>query len=290
MSGNPASTQHLNGTAGRIRVAFVGKGGAGKSSIAGTFARLLAQRGEPVLALDSDPLPGMPYALGIPVDDDPIPPDVVVETEEGSNQWVLRPGLDAAALVDTYAAIGPDDVRYLQFGNTRGHWATIRRAQSAWSQVVREIDPTTWHLVGDLPGGTRQAMFGWGKYADTVMVVVEPTAKSLHVASRLLNLSKADWGPRQLLVIANKVDDSSDTARIEDRLDHAVSASVPRDAEVYANDRSGKSPLAEPVAKRFVHAVDALVDSVAATYDGITIQAAKDASGQPLEQEDEVYS
>ena len=45
---------------GRIRLAFVGKGGAGKSTLAGTFARLLGRAGEPVLALDSDPLPGMP--------------------------------------------------------------------------------------------------------------------------------------------------------------------------------------------------------------------------------------
>lgn len=43
-------------TVAGVRVAFVGKGGAGKSSIAGTFARLLAVTGQPVLALDSDPM------------------------------------------------------------------------------------------------------------------------------------------------------------------------------------------------------------------------------------------
>ena len=50
-----------------VRVAFVGKGGAGKSAIAGTFARALARRGEPVLAVDSDPMPGLAYYLALQV-------------------------------------------------------------------------------------------------------------------------------------------------------------------------------------------------------------------------------
>ena len=265
------TTEHWNGATGRLRVAFVGKGGAGKSSIAGTLARLLARRGEPVLALDSDPLPGMPYALGIPVDDAPIPDDVVVEQTEGSNQWVLRPGLTPQDLVDLYAVVCPDGVRYLQFGNTRGHISTMRRAQSAWSQVVREIDPKSWHLVGDLPGGTRQAMFGWGKYADTVVVVVEPTAKSLHVARRLLNLSKADWAPRQLILVANKVDNEADVERIEARLERSVATSVPRDAGVYDNDRQGRSPLEGTGARPFVQAVDTLLDRIVTTYKDINV-------------------
>ena len=56
-----------------IRLAFAGKGGTGKSSISGTFARLLARQGLPVLAVDSDPLPGMAYSLGVPVDDEHLP-------------------------------------------------------------------------------------------------------------------------------------------------------------------------------------------------------------------------
>ena len=52
-----------------MRVAFVGKGGAGKSAIAGTFARTLARQGDPVLAIDSDPLPGLAFSLGLAVDD-----------------------------------------------------------------------------------------------------------------------------------------------------------------------------------------------------------------------------
>ncbi len=249
-----------------IKIAFAGKGGSGKSSISGTLARVLARRGKPILALDSDPVPGMPYSLGIPVDDSPTPDDVVVEGVEGEPRWVLRPGLDAESFISQYAAVGPDGVRYLQFGNTWGHVSTLQRAQFAWSQVVKEMDPTAWNVVGDLPGGTRQAMFGWAKYANLLAIVVEPTPKSIHVGRRLRNISKAAWGPDNVAVVANKVENPSDIEQIEERLELPVIAAVPADPAVTAADKLGCAPLDQP-AGPFVDAIEALATRVVEQYD-----------------------
>lgn len=248
----------------RLRVAFVGKGGSGKSTISGSFARLLARRGEPVLALDSDPLPGMPYALGIAIDDGPIPDHVVVEGPEGGPRWVLDPNLDAEAVIERYASTGPDGVKYLQFGNLWGPISTLQRAQHAWSQVVRDVDPDRWHLVGDLPGGTRQAMFGWAKYADTVCIVVEPTAKSLHAAERLLNLSAATWAPQHIVIVANKLIDPTEIGSIQARLGHQIAIGLHLDAAVADGDRSGRPPLDVAPDGPFARGIDALIDHIAA--------------------------
>ncbi len=48
-----------------MKLAVVGKGGVGKTSISGTLARLLARRGHPVLAIDGDPNPNLGLALGV---------------------------------------------------------------------------------------------------------------------------------------------------------------------------------------------------------------------------------
>lgn len=257
------------GTAGggRVRVAFLGKGGAGKSTIAGTFARLLARRGEPVLALDSDPMPGLPFGLGVEVDDRPIPDDVVVDGPDGGPRWVLAPGLGPADVIDRYAVACPDGVRYLQFGNTSGDLGAVQRAQFAWSETVHGLDRSVWHLVGDLPGGTRQAMFGWGKYAEHALLVVEPTAKSLHTARRLLRLDRADWGPTSIGIVANKVRDEDDVARIEERLERAVTVRVPWSTAVVEGDRQAGAPLDVDPGGPFVAAVDGLVDRIVPTYD-----------------------
>jgi CO dehydrogenase maturation factor len=249
-----------------IRVAFVGKGGAGKSTIAGTFARLLGRSGEPVLALDSDPLPGMPYALGVTVEDAPIPDDAVIEGPDGGPRWVLRPDLTPESVVEQWAACTADGVRYLHFGNVWGHVNTVQRAQHAWSQVVRDLDEDKFHLVGDLAGGTRQAMFGWGKYADVVCVVVEPTAKSLHSARRLLNLGEAEWGPRHILLVANKVQDRADVDRIEHRLHQKVTSAVPTDPAVAAADRRAVAPLDAAPDGPLVMAVSELAEKVRELY------------------------
>lgn len=48
-----------------MRLAVVGKGGVGKTSISGTLARLLARRGHRVLAIDGDPNPNLALTLGV---------------------------------------------------------------------------------------------------------------------------------------------------------------------------------------------------------------------------------
>ena len=44
----------------------MGKGGAGKTSISGTLARVVARRGHRVLAIDGDPNPNLAFTLGVP--------------------------------------------------------------------------------------------------------------------------------------------------------------------------------------------------------------------------------
>lgn len=106
-----------------MRVAFVGKGGAGKSSLAGTFSRLLAGTGERVLALDSDPMPGLAFSLGADRVDHGLPDDVVEEDDAGG-RFRLATGLRGVDVVERHAVRGPDGVYFLQLGKARGQWAT----------------------------------------------------------------------------------------------------------------------------------------------------------------------
>ena len=51
-----------------MKIAVAGKGGAGKTSISGTMARLLAREGRSVLAIDGDANPNLALTLGIPAE------------------------------------------------------------------------------------------------------------------------------------------------------------------------------------------------------------------------------
>lgn len=247
-----------------IKVAFVGKGGVGKSAIAGTFARALARHGEPVLAIDSDPLPGLAFSLGLARSDAPLPDDAVDEKAEGEEgpRYRLRAGLSAAEAVESYATTGPDGVRFLQFGNIRGSGNNLWKPQMAFLQVVRALPPHRWNVVGDLPGGTRQAFTGWGHFADLIVVVVEPTAKSLLSGRRLARMAHTrDEGPApRVVAVASKVREPADAEAVGRGTGLAVVGSVPWDEDLAEAERRALAPLDHAPQCPAVRAVESLVD------------------------------
>lgn len=247
-----------------IRVAFIGKGGAGKSALAGTFARLLARKAGPVLVIDSDPMPGLALSLGLPVTDAGIPDDATVERPEGEDgpRFKLRPGLSAIEAVERYAAEGPDGVRLLQFGKLREHVGALMRSQHAFHQIREELPPDRWHLVGDLPGGTRQPFFGWTRFASVVLVVVEPSEKGMLSARRLARLRDGDHAPDEILAVVNKARHADDAARVEARTGLRVVASVPWDEALADAERLGRAPIDAAPESAAVQAVASLVDQL----------------------------
>ncbi len=245
-----------------MRVAFIGKGGAGKSALVGTFARLLAQRGEPVLVIDSDPMPGLALSLGMPATDAGIPDDATVERseDEDGTRFKLRPGLSASEAIERYSALGPDGVRLLQFGKLREHVGALMRSQHAFHQIREELPLDRWHLVGDLPGGTRQPFFGWARFASVVLVVVEPSEKGMLSARRLSRLSQGEDPPDQLRAVVNKVRNEGDAARVEAGAGLRVVGTVPWDEAFADAERNGVAPIDAAPDSAAVQAVASLVE------------------------------
>lgn len=244
-----------------MRLAFVGKGGSGKSSIAGTLARVLARRGLPVLAVDSDPLPGLEHSIGVAAGDYAIPEDVVREVDgPDGRRFELRPGLSALEAVDRYALSAPDGVRFLQFGKLSGATGQKPRSQHGFRQILAGLPAEPWHVVGDLPGGTRQPFFGWGFYAKVVVVVVEPTAKSRLSARRLARLRLLDDAPGGLVAVVNKAEAEADGPAVEASIGLPVIAVIPRDDAVRRAEQRRMALIDDAPGSRAVMAVESLAD------------------------------
>lgn len=245
-----------------MRVAFVGKGGAGKSSLAGTFARVLAGTGERVLALDSDPMPGLAFSLGVPQTDAGLPDDVVEEYEQqGRRQYRLRKGLTGTGAVEQYAVRGPDGVHFLQLGKARGpRWGNTRQ-HFGYQRVLDDLPGEGWSVVGDLPGGTRQPFFAWGRYAETFLVVVEPTPSSLLTGRRLARLASTGGAPR-VVVIANKVREPHDAQSVAEGTGLALLGAVPFDSALGEADRLGRAVLDHDPDGATAMAVRSLVEAL----------------------------
>lgn len=102
-----------------MKVAIAGKGGSGKTTVAGTMARLAAGRGIDVLAVDADLNPNLALVLGLRPEAldavTPLPHDLLQHRRVGG-ETVLRLSRPAEELVLEYGADCPGKVRLLLMG------------------------------------------------------------------------------------------------------------------------------------------------------------------------------
>ncbi len=230
-----------------MRVVFLGKGGSGKSSLAGLLSAELTARGQRVVAMDADTVPGLAQVLGVPPTDDWFLAGTALRDNGG---WRLDGS--PAEIVDRCSRESPGGVRFLQVGNAD---ATLKdfefRRESfldrwsgtvAFNTVSRTFDDEGGWVIVDLQGGTLQVAGGMVGTSGIAVVVVEPFAKSVLTARRFVGMGQ--WPPGMRLVgVANKVESAADEAYLAtelDRLGVPMWATVPLDPAVKQAERRAK--------------------------------------------------
>jgi CO dehydrogenase maturation factor len=213
-------------------------------------------------------MPGLALSIGMPASDAGIPDDAVEENpDEEGRRYRLR--MPASEAVHRYALTGPDGVRFLQFGKLRGVVAGgVMRSQTAFLEILDGLPADEWHVIGDLPGGTRQPFFGWGRFARTVVVVAEPSAKSLLSARRLARLATGTDSPR-VVAVASKVRQAGDVEMVARRSGLEVVGVVPWDEAVAEAERQGLAPVDGARDSPGVRAVHSLVDRLQAEMETV---------------------
>jgi CO dehydrogenase maturation factor len=250
-----------------VRIAVVGKGGAGKSVIAGTMARLVARKGTPVLALDSDLFPGLSLSLGS--GPDPVEPPLLGAAEQDeTGQWGWREGVDATIAAQRFATAAPDGVRLLQRGKIAGRgFEPISGASKAFWEVAHGLVDAPafrdWTLIGDLPAGTRQLVEDWAPYADIHLVIVQPSAQSALTAQRVASLARQQTPQAAVVFIANRVQREQDVRRVEELVGEPVFASLPASEEVAAAERIGAAPIDNAPDSPTITAIELLIARLA---------------------------
>jgi len=248
-----------------MRLAVVGKGGAGKSVVAGTMARILARDGERVLALDSDLLPGLSLSIGVGVDGG-LPPlrEAAEKNEDG--RWRLKRGIGPARAVQRYATAGPDGIRLLQAGKIPPEGIEpIMGAVNAYYRVIHRLNEVSsfesWTMLGDLPAGPRHIAFDWAPYASTYVVVVQPTAQSALAGRRVARVARMRAGV-EVVFVANRADGAADVAHVERLLGEPVIAAVPPDPSVAEAEQLSRAPIDHAPGSDAVTEIERLVGAL----------------------------
>ena len=90
-----------------MRIAVAGKGGVGKTTVAGTVARALAQSGHTVLAVDADTNPMLGISLGV----GPEETDRLVAARQALEEGEAEHEPTGEGIVESFGTDAPDGIR-----------------------------------------------------------------------------------------------------------------------------------------------------------------------------------
>lgn len=258
-----------------MKIAVTGKGGVGKTTIAGTMARLLAARGKIVYAVDADPDANLASAVGVdaeaaaairPIAD---MADLVRE-RTGAEPGTMVPVYKMNPRVDDLPgslSVESHGVRLLKLGTVKKGGGGCICPESALLRSLlthlmlheREV------VIVDMEAGIEHLGRATARGVDAMLVVVEPGRRSLQTAETIRALA-ADIGIASVALVVNKVTgaDGDFCRRLEE--DHEVLGCLPFSEEVRQADLSGSAPY--DAAPGYTAAVAAVLDRIVATSGG----------------------
>ena len=248
-----------------MKIAFVGKGGSGKTTISRLFIEHLAAKGERVFVLDADINIHLSRKYGV----QPVHQDALSHEEKkkrirdylvGSN---VRIG-SAHKMVKTtppgpgsrFISIQANDpfikehtrkvgetvfLSYVgtyeadEIGTSCYH-TNLSIAENVISHTV--TGPNEW-LVADMVAGTDAFSCTLHMQFDAIVLVVEPTPDGVSVALRYKQLATAAGTEKHLLFVGNKCMDEADAAYLRSSLGDALVACCMQDSSLRRLEQAG---------------------------------------------------
>ena len=240
-----------------MKIVVAGKGGVGKTTVSGTLARAFARSGRRVIALDSDTNPMLGISLGV----GPEQTELLIGVRQGLDTGETEHERSTEGFVERFGRDAPDGVRLVVASRIERPDPGCPCCGVSPEGLLRELEAGDDIVIGDLEAGVGTVFRLPEDAADVVLVVAQPTAKSIEVARRAVETAAAKV-PR-VVVVANRVRSDDDLAVIQETLGEHEIVVVPDDPAIAEADREGRAPIDVDDEAPGVRAVVALADRLA---------------------------
>ena len=232
-----------------MKIAITGKGGVGKTTLTALLAQAYADAGRQVLAVDADPSPCLAGALGFP--DElraklhPIAEmDELIEERTGAKPgtvggfFTLNPRVDD---IPERFSVAHRGVRLLEMGSVDLGGSGCICPESAMLKTLfthllfRKDDV----LLLDMYAGVEHLGRATVDFVDAMLIVAEPTRRSLGTAAQIKKLAE-DIGLTRLYLVGNKVRNDDEAKFLESETPGLpLLGYMPADLKVQEADRLG---------------------------------------------------
>jgi CO dehydrogenase maturation factor len=249
-----------------VRIAFVGKGGSGKTTAAAMFSRYLASRGHPVLAIDADinqhlgvalgadPAAAPPRPLGADLgwlkehlrgDNPRIPSAAVMIKTTPPGRGSRLVGLDPSGELLTRYSGEAGGVRYLVTGEFEESDIGVSCYHSKTGAVElylnHLVDRPGEYVVVDMTAGADAFASGLFTRFDLTVLVSEPTRRGVGVYAQYAEHARAH--DVALRVLGNKVADDTDVEYLRAQVGDALLGWLGQSAWVRSAERGDLLPI-----------------------------------------------
>jgi len=235
-----------------MKIAISGKGGVGKTTLAGVMARIVAAEGKKVLAIDADPDSNLASAIGLDKEAlaklSPIASMTsLVEQRTGAKKGTFGPMFKLNPKVDDL----PDEmgvvyqgVKLLLLGCIpQGGGGCFCPENVLLKNLVRHLlIQQEEALIIDMEAGLEHLGRGSTGQVDALIIVVEPGQRAINTAKQIKKLGE-DLHIKKIMIVGNKVASDQDRKIIEENLsDFPILGHMSLNPMILQADREGKSP------------------------------------------------
>lgn len=195
-----------------MKIAVSGKGGVGKTFIAGTLASIAAGKGHRVIAIDADSSPNLALTLGLTPDEAqhllPIAKNTRLINKKTKTDYpgVYNLTFTVQDIIEKYALATPAGVHLMVMGTvtSMGSGCTCQANALVRNLLRHLIVKQDDDVILDLEAGVEHLGRGTADHVDLLLIISDANSKSLGTAKKIHDLAEG-CGPKNVYLVGNQI-------------------------------------------------------------------------------------